>query len=73
MRLPWLEDELGKTELSQIFNQTYDAYLGLLRNLGVTTPLDKPAMRKAISMVPATASNEPEEETEILESVDIEV
>ena len=58
-----LEDQLDRTEQTQIFNQAFDAYNGLLRNLGASA-LDRDEMKTAIATVPATASTEPEEEPE---------
>jgi len=61
-----LEEQLTPQELAQIFEQALDAYAGLLQNLGAA-PLDRGAMKKAVSTVPATAASEAEEEPEVWE------
>ncbi len=51
------KDELSKEERKAIFAQAFDTYLGLIRNIGADA-LDKKAMRKALSQVPAAAATE---------------
>ncbi len=58
-----LRDELTKEERSDIFDQSFTPYVVLLRNLGAE-PLDRKAMREALSKVPAAAATDPEVEEE---------
>lgn len=63
-----LRDELTKQERSDIFNQAFEPYTALLRNIGAE-PLERKTMREALSNVPAAAATDPdiEEEMEVIE------
>lgn len=54
-----LADDLSPEERKQIFDQAFDQFSSLLKNLGGET-LDRKAMKEASSVVSATASTEPD-------------
>lgn len=59
-----LKDELTPAERTEIFNQTFDPYTGLLRNLSAEG-LERKVMREAVSTVPAAAATDPEIEADL--------
>lgn len=61
-----LKDELTSQERSDIFNQAFEPYTGLLRNIGGEA-LDRKTMREALSKVPAAAATDPDMEEELVE------
>lgn len=59
-----IPDELSDDERKAVFDQCFENYSGLLRNLN-TTPLSKTDMRNAIHEIPeSTAAGDPEEAEE---------
>jgi hypothetical protein len=61
-----LEEELTKSERTEIFNQAFEPYSALIRNIG-SEGLDRKAMREAGSKTPATAGTEPDQESDVFE------
>ncbi len=59
-----LKDELTRQERTDIFNQTFEPYNGLLRNIGADG-LERKTMREAVSKVPAAAATDPDMEEEL--------
>ncbi|MER9490803.1 hypothetical protein NKI86_03100 [Mesorhizobium sp. M0320] len=65
-----LKDELVKQERNEIFAQAFEPYNGLLRNLGAD-PLERKAMREAVSKVPAAAATDPDVEEGLEEAEEV--
>lgn len=67
-----LKDELDRQERTAIFNQTFEPYNSLLRNLGAEQ-LDRKAMREAVSNVPAAAATDPDIEEDVADVQEVEL